>query len=490
MNTKKILYLYSSIVLLVCLSFTPISVVAVDLDKSTTTSALQPSTEESGIKYPLNILITVSKNTVYSDGLDFANLEVKTTDSLGAGVSGIVIKFGDSNGKNVIIPPESITGSDGIAHFKISSKQEHVSTFKLSLKNPKTGEFYSSNDVNISFLNQSGLGKAINNISDFRASPITQKAASYVITPVVTVGVVAGFSSSVINFINSFFPYLNYLINLLFQFLGIKRKQKPWGIVYDSMFKKPVELAIVRTFDAKSKALVQTSVTDKMGRFSFDLSNGRYHLEVKKPFYIFPSKLIQGANIDGVYHDLYFGNPFNFKKGEHLNFSIPIDLSTAIEARIGVWDRIRSLSKKISLPVLLISLLLSIFILWVNTTVFNEVLVMLYVLLIIARKSIKKETFQPWGTIFDSESQEIIRDVPIKVFDRKYNKLLETRISDESGEFNFILPKGEYYLRIVSPNYLIAKDSKQFNENPNYRGEKFKVEDNEVLRFNIPLRKK
>jgi len=483
------IYLIPIILLTGCLVLTPAKSGAVGFRLLTKTSAIPQALAAPDINYPLNILITADKTTVFSDGADLVNLTVKITDVNGLGVKNINVKFDSKSGRDIITPSEATTLSDGIVRFKVKSNQEHISTFKFSLKNSKTGEIYSSNAVQISFLNQSRFSKTLASVSDFRASATTQNAVNYVVTPVVTVGAAAGLSSSIINFVNSFFPYLNYLINLLLQLLGIRRKEKPWGTIYDSMTKEPIDLAIIRLFDAKKKNLVETLVTDKSGRFGFSSLAGRYYLAVTKSDYIFPSKLLGDTKIDGDYHNLYYGENINLNKSERLNISIPIDQRTAIEARLSLKDRIKSLSEKLSLPVLIISLLLALFALWVSLTLFNEVLVILYVLIIIFRKKTAKLSTENWGIVFDRKTLKKISGIPIKVLDKKYNKMLETQISDKRGRFGFILPKGEYYLRIDSLRYGLAKKSREIDDSKNYYGESFKVEDNEVLRFNIPVRK-
>lgn len=438
--------------------------------------------------YPLSITISSDKNTVFSDGVDAANLTVRIVNSKNQGVNGINIKFG-SGGRDIITPPESITDVSGMAYFKVTATAEHISNFKFNLRNPVSGEIYSSNLVTIKFLSQSRFGKTITSLADFKESPITKNTATYVVAPAATAVVAVSAYSSIISLVNSISPYLNYLINLLLQFFGVRRKQKPWGILYDSMTKQPIDLGTVRLFDAKTKSMIQTEVTDKSGRFGFPPLAGKYYIEAAKYLYKFPSKLLKGALADGRYHDLYFGNKFGLKKNEKLTISVPIDLNTAIQARLSLRDRIKALSEKMSIPVLVMSLAITLIMLWVNATLYNEILVLLYLLMIFARRRIRKSIIVPWGIVYFSKTKEPLKSIPIKVFDKKYNKLLETRISDEAGRFSFILPKGEYYFKIADFRYEIDKKAKGLDDNTNYHGEIFEVEENEVLRLNIALRK-
>ncbi len=86
---------------------------------------------------------------------------------------------------------------------------------------------------------------------------------------VVTVPAVAVANPALVSNSMQFYHYLNHIISWLLSLFGLKRRRKPWGVVYDSITKRPVDLAVVRLIDQKTKKLVETGVTDAQGRFSF-----------------------------------------------------------------------------------------------------------------------------------------------------------------------------------------------------------------------------
>jgi len=131
----------------------------------------------------------------------------------------------------------------------------------------------------------------------------------------------------------------------------------------------------------------------------------------------------------------------NLRKGDRLNISIPIDQKTAIEARLSLKDQIKSLSEKLSLPVLIVSLLLALFALWVSLTLFSEILVVLYVLIIIFRKRKAKLSTENWGVTFDSRTRKPVSGIPIKVFDKKYGSYWKHRLV-MTGEIQLRFTKG------------------------------------------------
>uniref|UniRef100_A0A7C4M124 Big-1 domain-containing protein n=1 Tax=candidate division CPR3 bacterium TaxID=2268181 RepID=A0A7C4M124_UNCC3 len=444
----------------------------------------------SNSSYPLSVKITADKINVKNDGVDSSQITVFVSDSKGLGVSDIEIKL-NQRGLVSIYPVSGFTDKNGRVSFRVSSNQEKAVTFGISLKNPINNEIYSSNKIVINFTSPSNSEIFLGTISDFRDNMTTQNIVNYVATPAVTVAAGVGVYSVVVNVLNSSLPYLNYLINLLLQFLGVRRKPKPWGIVYDTMTKEPVPLALIRLIDKKTKNIIATVATDKNGRFSLPLKSGEYFIQVAKSGYTFPSVFLKGSTVDGYYHNLYFGEPFKLKSGEKINFVIPIDLNTAIESHLTFWDNLKNISNKLSIPFFVTSFLLSLFILWVNFTLFNEILVLLYIFIIILKilRNIKQPKDLSWGVVFDSKTKLPITGIPIKVFGAKYNKLLETKVSDDKGRFGLVLPKGRYYLKIASYEYSLDTESVLLNEYDNYQGEIFSVEDNEVLNFNIALNK-
>lgn len=427
--------------------------------------------------YPLRITLSLDKQKVVNDGKDSAVITIRVLDSGGVGVENVSVDLAKENKSDIILPKMTATDSDGLARFQIRSLDEHTSTFQFALQNPDTGEIYSSNLISVEFFDP----------TPFREMATVQLVANNIILPLTVASLAIGLYGTVISFINSFLPFLNYLFNLILQLFGIRRKEKPWGVVYDSMTKEPVDLAIVRLFDAKTNALRQTIVTDKGGRFGFQPERGRYHITVTKRTYGFPSRLIKGSAVDGSYHDLYFGNDITIASKKSLNISVPLDLITAIEARVTVLDRLKGLFGTIALPVLVISFALSIFVLWVSTTAVNGAICGLYVLTLIIRRRSSKSSSKPWGKVFDVGTSRPVAGVPIKVFDKKYNKLLETRVSDQLGRFSFLLPKGEYYMRLASFRYQIAKKSQIKSDIDNYFGDNFEVKEGQPTLFNIPV---
>ena len=69
----------------------------------------------------------------------------------------------------------------------------------------------------------------------------------------------------------------------------INKHALPWGTVFDSVTKKPIDLVLVRLLTGSNKKVMETKVTDRDGRFGFIVPAGKYYIFVSKEGYSFPS---------------------------------------------------------------------------------------------------------------------------------------------------------------------------------------------------------
>ncbi|MFA7309033.1 MAG: hypothetical protein WC045_03090 [Patescibacteria group bacterium] len=326
-------------------------------------------------------------------------------------------------------------------------------------------------------------------ISDFRNNPEVKRFAAHTITPtavgasVFTLGITG---ITVASSTADILPLLNYLFNALINIFGIKKKKniKRWGTVYDAQTKNPVELSIVRLIDAATRTIVQTAVTDEKGRFYFEPKAGSYLISASKPTLQFPSTLTQGLINDGTYTKLYFGEQIRTSGEVSFNQSVPLDPISSHIAAPRIKDAIRSFLEKISYPVLVFGFMMGLFALWVNPDIVNAILCVMYILLFILKRALSEKPIKPLGYIFDINTHKPIIGLVIRIFDKKYNKLLATKITDKNGSFNALLPDGEYYLKVMSYNYRFASNTK---DSDHYDGGTFSVVNESTPKLQIPL---
>jgi hypothetical protein len=58
-----------------------------------------------------------------------------------------------------------------------------------------------------------------------------------------------------------------------------------------------------------------------------------------------------------------------------------------------------------------------------------------------------------WGIVYDSDGKIPLAKAIVRIFDKKFNKLLETQITSKDGTYGFFAAKGHYYLTAEKPGY-------------------------------------
>lgn len=106
-------------------------------------------------------------------------------------------------------------------------------------------------------------------------------------------------------------------------YLGIRKKHRPWGTVYDAVTKQPIDPAYV-TIETAGKE-ISSAITDIDGRYGFFLPPGTYTLKAGKTHYQFPSAKLAGRTADELYGNLYFGEPFMTTPEEVIDRNVPLD---------------------------------------------------------------------------------------------------------------------------------------------------------------------
>ncbi|MFA6493499.1 MAG: carboxypeptidase-like regulatory domain-containing protein [Candidatus Paceibacterota bacterium] len=142
------------------------------------------------------------------------------------------------------------------------------------------------------------------------------------------IGVAVSMSQSAVLVSNIGSFYDVYLILLkcfgaILVFFG-KKKPKSWGVVYDSVTKRPIDPAYVVMEDLKGEKK-KSAITDINGRYGFLAEPGAYSITANKTHYKFPSQILANRKRDEMYDDLYFGEIFDSTDNAVIQFNIPLD---------------------------------------------------------------------------------------------------------------------------------------------------------------------
>ena len=255
----------------------------------------------------------------------------------------------------------------------------------------------------------------------------------------------------------SFAHYLQYLFTEPLAWL-FRRRKKGWGVVYNSVTKKPVDLAVVRLYDFNGKKLLRSRVTNKEGRYNFLVEEGNYYLEVVKPGFVFPSVILVNTEHDHGFTDIYHGQEIKIKAGQQglIAANIPLDQEIeelsdkqvigrdwwrGIRENVSIVSPILAVVSFILSPVLIIGLLTSLHL----------------VLYLFFKRLARRSKAKPWGLVFDLAKKKSLPKAVVRIFSSQYNRMLEAQVTDGYGRYGFLVDNNLYYLTASKDGYVAQK---------------------------------
>lgn len=295
-----------------------------------------------------------------------------------------------------------------------------------------------------------------------REIPGVEEAA---IISVPTLVITAGASVVVMSVAFDFLPLLQYLFTAPVLFLW-RRKRKGFGIVYNAVSKEPIDLAVVRLFQVigdenVSGKLVNSRVTDKGGRFYFLVQPGKYKITATKAGFQFPSEYLAEEKEDGQYLEVYHSEVIEVTENDAvITPSVPLDPSRSEKFNKASSIRWRTKLRTIQHIVASSGVIASIAFAIIRPNVLAASMVVIQVGVFFAAKRIAKPSKpKSWGIVYDKETGRPLTNVVARIFEPKYNKLLETRVTDEKGRYSFLLGPSEYFAVFDKSGFIPTKVS-------------------------------
>lgn len=276
---------------------------------------------------------------------------------------------------------------------------------------------------------------------------------------VATAGAVTGAAATVGTlFLTPFTAAETFLIPLriwtvLMSALGLRKRFKPWGTVYDSVTKQPLDPAYVMVYDLAGKML-NTSITDLNGRFGFLLPPGTYRIEAKKTNYLFPSAKLMGKSSDILYSNLYFGENFvTIGEGEVIARNIPLDPIgfdwneyakaqkglTSVSSRKVLLEKIQQGFFAAGFVVALIAFLLA-------PAPYNSIIFIAY----LATLALRYIGFTPRsaGSVLEKGTNTPMPFAIVRVFSKTLGREITHRVTDKLGRYYCLVPEGVYTVSV------------------------------------------
>jgi DNA-binding beta-propeller fold protein YncE len=245
--------------------------------------------------------------------------------------------------------------------------------------------------------------------------------------------------------------------NLIALAVGWKKRQSPWGVIYDSVTKRPLDPAYVEVKDAAGTTVADV-FTDIDGRYGFILPPGTYTMTAGKTNYTFPSAKLAGKTRDELYNDLYFGEPFTVRaKDDVIERNLPLDpiafdwnefakveqhLMKLYAKRDHFWNRLSG-------GIFVAGLIYAVLITAVKPSAFNIIIMALYAVLLIVRMlGLKPHSY---GTITDSAGDPLSYGI-IHVKTAQSETEIGRAIADQYGRYFCLVADGRYVFTIDRKN--------------------------------------
>ena len=287
-----------------------------------------------------------------------------------------------------------------------------------------------------------------------QASAITKT----VTTTVATVATVATVSSLVtIPFFDIILTPIK-LLGLLLTALGIRKRVVPWGVVYDSITKRPLDPAYVTITNIKTGE-ASSAITDLDGRYGFLVSPGIYKIEAKKTNYSFPSKTLAGKTGDELHSDLYFGDTIEIKTvGAVILKNIPLDpikfdwneFAKKDKNLMKFYSRWDILLGKLYDWSFVVGFVVAVVAYAFAPYPYNTIIMMLYLVLLLLRIFGLKPKAS--GHIFNKATGEPLSFAIVRVLIPGSNVVVASKPADKYGRYYCLVSPGEYYVKIERKN--------------------------------------
>ena len=245
------------------------------------------------------------------------------------------------------------------------------------------------------------------------------------------------------------------LWSLLLGALGLAKRKKPWGTVYDSVTKQPIDPAYVVLRNSEGKD-VATAITDLDGRYGFVVPEaGNYVLVANKTNYLFPSQKLVGYDHDELYRDLYFGEHFKISEaGEIITKNIPMDpikfdwneFAKRQQHLMKFYSRKEKWLGRISNTFFYVGFIVASVSVLASMTRFNIGVFCLYILLFVVRSY--GLGARGYGHVVNEETNEPLSYALVRISQAGTGVEVVHRVADAIGRYYCLLPNGDYTVRI------------------------------------------
>lgn len=305
------------------------------------------------------------------------------------------------------------------------------------------------------------LSSIVASVEEITPEPIRVYAPKTIMTSGLLFGSVAMITDNLFGAPFAFSQLIFYPSRIwasLLALFGITKRRRPWGSVYDTITKFPIDPVHLELVN-KDGYVVAKTMTDIYGRYSFNVAPGHYMLRPKKEGYVFPSLILAHMTRDEIYKNLYFGNYFQIKyAGEMISKNIPMDRSkmdwkefAEADQKILNWIAKRDdIIGNITNILFVLGFIISGFALLLAPGPYNIIIFFMYIIMLLLRRAGANPS--KLGKITDGSSKNPLAFAIVRVFSVKLGNEVVRKVTNKYGQFFCPVPDGEYYLSFDRKN--------------------------------------
>jgi hypothetical protein len=108
-----------------------------------------------------------------------------------------------------------------------------------------------------------------------------------------------------------------------------------------------------------------------------------------------------------------------------------------------------------------------------------------FLIFLLFRRLARGKSARTWGKTRDVKTAVTVPHTVVRIFDTKYQRLLETQVSDRQGRFGFLVGKSSYRIDALKAGYKFPASQKRGPRD--YLGGPIETRDVAILTMDIPL---
>jgi len=231
----------------------------------------------------------------------------------------------------------------------------------------------------------------------------------------------------------------------LFGIIGRRKKEeRNWGVVFDNQTHMPIPAVKIMLLDQMGKEM-STTYSDKDGRFGFLVEPGTYVINVFKKDYT----LITEMRHDDIYGNLYDGKEVTIKKDQVMLSNIAMKSENinwqeyAAKKSKQYRSKWSTVKKYLFTSIYFIGFTATAIITYFYPSIFNFVMMSIYIALFIYQKFLVKKKYG----IIETQERKPIPFAIVNLYDKETNEKHNFAVTDSIGRYYLLSNNGRYNLK-------------------------------------------